>query len=486
MELRRADHRVVVASLTIFALAVHGYHPYAEDGGLYVAGIKRLLDPALYGPNADFVREHLRFSLFAPMVAALARITHLPLEWVLLALYAGCIWATLYAAWMIAARCTTNAVGRLGAVALLACWLTLPIAGTSLMLFDPYLTARGLTTPLVLAAVAWAMDGPRRGLAAAAALIATAAMHPLMAAYGFAAIVVLIAVERGGAKAVAALGAIAMLLAAAVQATAPPESAAYLWVARTRYYWFLSEWHWFERLGLLAPLLLLALFSRRNPVLARAGLSLGFISAAVASVFARIPYATHLVARLQPLRCFQTVYLFMILLLGISLGERLLSGKLWRWAAMLCLLGGTMFFVQRNIYPASTHFEWPGAAPQNSWEQAFLWIRTNTPKDALFAMNPHYIQADGEDAQSFRAIAERNALPDYSKDGGEAAITPSLTDQWVAGQRAQAGIEDENDETRYAKLQPLGVDWVILQAGSVTAWDCPYRNPLVKVCLLRP
>ncbi len=470
--------------LAVFALVVHGYHPYSEDGGLYVAGIKRLLDPSLYGPNADFVTEHLRFSLFAPMVAGLTRITHVPLEWVLLALYAGCIWATLYAAWMFAALCTTRLAGRLGAVALLACWLTLPIAGTSLMLFDPYLTARSIATPLILAAIAWVMGGPRRWAPATAALIAAAAMHPLMAVYGLAAIVVLLAVERRGAKAAVWLVATALLLAAMLQATAPPESAAYLWVARTRYYWFLSEWHWYEWLGLVAPLLILAGFARRKEPLARAGLGLGVISVTVALVFARIGYATHLVARLQPLRCFQTVYLLMILLLGVWLGERLLSHKLWRWAAMLCVLGGIMFFVQRSIYPASAHIEWPDAAPHNFWEQAFVWVRANTPRGALFAVNPHYIQADGEDAQGFRAIAERNALPDYSKDGGEASITPSLTDQWVAGQAAQAGIEDESDEARAAKLKPLGVDWVVLQGSSVTAWECPYRNQRVKVCKL--
>ena len=72
--------------------------------------------------------------------------------------------------------------------------------------------------------------------------------------------------------------------------------------------------------------------------------------------------------------------------------------------------------------------------------QAFLWIRGNTPKDALFALDADYINAPGEDAQSFRAIAERSALPDYSKDGGEASIAPDLTAAWSIGQAAQRGL----------------------------------------------
>ena len=113
-----------------------------------------------------------------------------------------------------------------------------------------------------------------------------------------------------------------------------------------------------------------------------------------------------------------------------------------------------------------------------------MWIRANTPKDALFAMNANYIQADGEDAQCFRAIAERDTLPDYSKDGGEASVMPSLTDAWVQGQAAQAGIDDESDGEREAKLKGLGVGWVVLEARSGTGWECPYANGLVKVCRL--
>jgi len=146
------------------------------------------------------------------------------------------------------------------------------------------------------------------------------------------------------------------------------------------------------------------------------------------------------------------------------------------------LLGGIMFVAQRSTYPASAHFEWPGMVPRNQWSQAFLWIRENTPKDALFALDAHYITRDDEDAQSFRGIAERSVLPDYSKDGGETSITPALADAWIEGQTAQTGLDTENDVARAAALGPLGVGWVVLAKQSATAWVCPYENATVKVC----
>ena len=497
----------ITLALAVFGFGVAGYHPYAEDGGVYVAGVKKLLDPALYPVGTEFVTEHLRFSLFAPMVAGLVRGSRLPLEWVLVLLCFASLWATLFAGWLVAERCVDSLRGRVGAVALLACWLTLPIAGTSLMLMDPYLTARSVSTPLVLLALRGALDSCygvgryrlRASVWSGLALVAAAAVHPLMAAYGLGAVLVVLClgasrvwVRQWGPWAFAPL---AMLVAAAVQAGAPPESAAYVRVAVTRYYWFVGRWEWFEWLGLLGPMMVLGALVRRRwslpelpagRVLGAAAMVLGAIAFAVACAFAREGTATHLVARMQPLRCFGIVYEVMILLLGAWLGEVVLRGKVGRWGLLLVTMGGTMFAVQRDIYANSAHVEWPGMQPRNAWERAFVWVRGNTPRDAVFALDARYItRGRGEDAQCFRAIAERSALPDYSKDGGEASITPALTAAWVQGVDAQTGLEQETDAERVAKITPLGADWVVLELGSATAWRCPYRNERVKVCRVR-
>src|ERR1700734_2313120 len=107
-----------------------GYHPYAEDGGVYMEGIKRMLDPSLYPHDAGFVLEHLRFSLFAPMIAGLVRSSHLSVATVVLLVHIFSVWLTLFAAWQLVARCYPQRTSRCGAVALLGVWLALPVAGT--------------------------------------------------------------------------------------------------------------------------------------------------------------------------------------------------------------------------------------------------------------------------------------------------------------------------------------------------------------------
>lgn len=494
--------------LTAVSLAVHGYHPYAEDGGLYATGIKHLLYPALFPHSLPFVEAHLRYSLFAPAIAGAVHLTHSSLEHVLLGFHFLSIWVTLLAVWLLARRCYLSPSAHAGALLLAAAWLTVPVAGTSLILMDPYVTARSISLPCTLLALTALLDllsplSPGRRLRAIAlcalSLLLAAAAHPLMAAYAFGNVLLLAtlisrrpAVRRWGTLSLCLL---AILLAALLQALAAPDTAAYTHVEATRFYWFLSQWHWYEIVGLIAPLLILSCvaFPRTSPltttqearqVLARMAVATGVTAAIVALGFAHLSSASYIVARLQPLRTLQTIYMVMILILGATLGRDLLRRHRWRWIVTFLLFGGIFFFVQRNTYPSSAHIEWPGASPRNHWEQAFLWISRNTPVDANFALDANYISLPGEDAQSFRAIAERSALPDYSKDGGEASITPALTAAWTAGQQAQKNLSRETDAARLAALHPYAVNWIVLQQQASTSFACPYRNELVKVCRL--
>jgi len=495
---------LLVTALTPFALAIHGYHPYAEDGGLYLAGVKHLLNPALYPHATAFVLEPTRRSLFAPAVATLTRLSPLPLPAVLLALHLATVWATLFTAWMLAARCWSTRTAQAGAVVVLACWLALPIAGTALLLMDPYLTARSLSTPCMILALVGALDATdrsvsqaprRRGLALClASLLLATAMHPLMAAYALGATLTLLVLRSSNPRrrtwGTASISAAALLLAAYLQATTKPETPDYIRVALTRTYWFPAEWAWYELLGLAAPLVILALLAWRSSQhtrrsLAQMAIATGATAWLTAALFSRTNAATHLVARMQPLRAFQIVYLLMVLALGAKLGESILRRTAWRWAAAILLLSGIMLQAERSAFPNSNHVELPWTTPRNFWTQTFLWIRTNTPRDALFALDADYINAPGEDAQCFRAIAERSSLPDYSKDGGEASIAPELTDTWKQGQAAQQHLSELSDTARTAALAPLGVSWIVLKASAATNLDCPYANAAVKVCRLR-
>jgi hypothetical protein len=508
---------VLVTALTAAAVLVHGYHPYAEDGGVYLPEIKRLLDPGLYPHGAEFVVGHLRYSLFAPMVAGLVHESRLSVEMVLLLVHGATFWMTLFAAWLLAARCFASREARGGAVALLAAWMTLPIAGTSLMLMDPYVTARSVSTPLALLALVGALEfllpqfengegmtDPRRGLVlCCAALAGAGVMHPLMGAYAVGS-VMLLGVALSSSRAVRVWGAVglgltAMAMAAGLLIAAPAENEIYQRVMLTRSYWFLSEWHWYEWIGLAAPLAILsvvALGRRREGDAARVGLArmavaAGVTAVVVAGLFARAGMQTHLVARMQPLRIFQEVYVVMTLVVGAWLGERVLQRRPMRWVAAFSVLAGVMVTADRMTFPASRHLELPGVlawgdgeGAGNQFERAFAWISRNTPRDAVFALDAEYITKPGEDAQSFRAIAERGVLPDFSKDGGVVTNKPELAAEWLEGQTAQAGLDAEADERRLARLKPLGVSWVVLGRSAATSFACEYANEAVKVCRL--
>ena len=54
----------LLSLLSAAAVLVHGYHPFIEDAEIYVPGIKKLLNPALYPYNAVFFASHARLTFF--------------------------------------------------------------------------------------------------------------------------------------------------------------------------------------------------------------------------------------------------------------------------------------------------------------------------------------------------------------------------------------------------------------------------------------
>jgi hypothetical protein len=153
------------------------------------------------------------------------------------------------------------------------------------------------------------------------------------------------------------------------------------------------------------------------------------------------------------------------------------------------VFGAPVFLASRATFAASSHIQIAGANDTNPWVQSFLWVRTHTLKDSLFALEPDYIHAPGEEGQCFRAIAERSVLPDYSKDGGEASIAPQLAESWQAGLIAQQNPspyhELLHDSRQASILRSLGVSWVILRASNPTDLYCPFSNRAAKVCRIR-
>jgi hypothetical protein len=474
--------------LTLLVLLVHGYHPLADDGAVYVAGIKKLADPRLYPWDAVFALSPTRLSLFAHVAAALLRWTKVPLPALLLICHLASIFLFLLGFWKLAGQIFASEDARWGAVLLAACCCTLPIAGTSLVLMDPYVTARSFSTPLSLFAVAAVLG--RQWLRSACWLALAGLLHPLMAIYAAITMAGVALAQRRMWRSLGGLFALGWAAAAAVFVLTrhPDLHLAYNLAALSRSYFFLSSWRWFEYPGLGMPLLLLALAAVRKGLpqtvrgLATAVTGLGASALLISLCFVHRGGSLWL-ARLQVLRTFQWVYLVGVLLAGGLLGTYMQRYRR-TVATLYVVIALALFAGQRLTYPASRHVEWPWMRPVNPWQQAFLWIRDHTPNDALFALSNDYIEGNGEDAQGFRATAERSTVADYFKDGGIAGNFPQAAGAWLQGSLATAQLNSATDGERSARLRPLGVTWIVLPARASTGLVCPFSNAAVRVCRL--
>jgi hypothetical protein len=126
--------------------------------------------------------------------------------------------------------------------------------------------------------------------------------------------------------------------------------------------------------------------------------------------------------------------------------------------------------------------EWPGRQPKNPWAQAFVWVRQNTPIDAVFAMDPNYLHIEGEDEIGFRCLAQRSRLADAVKDNGVVSMFPGLAEHWWSEVQDQSPWSSLGVEG-FARLKKnYGVSWLILQQPGVAGLDCPYENSAVRVC----
>ena len=474
-------------ALTALAIAIHGYHLGADDAAIYIPAIKRAADPSLYPFGDAFFLSHAHLSLFPNLIGGSARLAHLPVDTVILAWHAFGIFLLLTAAWQFLGLCFRNSHARWCGVALLAATLSVPVAGTALAIMDPYLTARSLSTPATLFAVtAW--FGGRR-LHALFWLAAAAAVHPQMAAYG-AALFACDALVRYSVRLRWREPAWGMAAALPFALDFAPVSGPARACLLSRAFFFVSTWTWYEWLGVFAPLLLLAWWRRSAPRntlpaftgIAGALLPFGVLSTAIALVF-DLFLRLESYARLQPMRSFHLLYVIFFLLLGGVVGEYALRARPLRWALLFVPIACGMLLVDRAAYPASSHLEWPGAAGRNSWLSAFLWVRTHTPKNAVFALDPAYMSARGEDAHGFRAVAERSVLADAVKDSGAVSLFPRLAAEWSREVAATQGLNSFtlSDYRTLATRYP--VTW-ILTDHVPAGLTCPYDDGTLAVCRL--
>lgn len=486
----KARTAVAVCCATI-ALLLLGYHPAAEDGGIYAAAIALKLNPGLFPAERGFATAHTAHSLFVPLVAFTVHLLHLSLPVVLSLAYAASVGLTVAAAQHLLACLFPRKVEQHVALLLFAVSLGLPVAGTSLYLVDPYLTARSFSTPLLILATAHLLQ--RRTGLFACCLLTAAALHPMMAAWSLPLFGAVIACRDGRPlRDLSLLAAALCLLMCMTRWLGPQDSQALVAASLSREYWFPARWAWYEILGLVAPPALLFWLARHDAskrlehtrLLATATAAATLLTAGLACLLIDPAAASLLLARLQPLRLMHMVYCIFLLVLAGSIAS--LHGRWSRhsqWAVAV-VAGTSLFCMQRQLYSHSGHLELPGTKPINGYVQAFAWIRENTPQDVLFALDADYTTSPGEDAQLFRAIALRSSLPDAAKDGGISSVVPALAEHWAAASRAQQGLARVTDAERLARVRPLGATWMVLPASSYTLFLCPYRNGWAQVCQL--
>lgn len=466
------------------AVLVHGYHLGADDAAIYVPAIKKFADPSLYPFGQEFFESHARLTLLPNLVGGTAKLLHLPADLAIFLWHCVGIYLMLLAAWQLLKATFLSSPARWAGVALVAALLTVPAAGTGLVLMDPYFTARSLSTPTAILAIAAYLAG--RWKLAGIWLLATAAIHPQMSVYVFA-LLVLMEILRRQRPQPAALA----LLPSTFSLQPPTGPARDALLDRT--FFFVNTWAWYEWMGAIAPLLLLAWFSRLRArtvtpafhQISRALAVLGALGIAGGWLVIASPRLLNF-TRLQPMRVFHPLYCIFFALIGGLLGEYVLRRKPWRWAALFAPLAVGIFFAQEGAYSYSAHIEWPGARDHNSWTSAFYWIRENTPKDAVFALDPNYMGFADEDQHGFRAVAERSVLADHRKDSGAVALFPWLGDEWKRQELAQTGIAkfSRQDFERLARQYP--VTWIVTRAPGPSYEDCVYHNRDVAVCRLEP
>ncbi len=480
--LPRLTWRQVLALLllTAGAIALHGYQLGEQDQFVYLPAIKFHVDPTLYPGGTDIFLTQTRFTLFDELVALSIRLTHIPFEWAIFLWHALSIWLLLLGCFQINRRCFADPAAQWAGVAGVAALFLLTVAATMLELVDPHLHPRTLATALLLLSFAAVLDRKPRALAW---FVCAMLVHPLMAIYGAFHLVFQILPLR------APFASATFIAAASPQLAPAADNPAWREVLQTRWFLFPLRWPWFAWLGVFVPLGLLAWWSRlseknASPLLRRVSGRL-FLSGALGTLggvlISVIPQFERLIPA-EPMRTLHLVNLLVVLLGMGLLAQHILHRQPLRWVAVFLPVCAIMLYAQIQLHPDSAHFDWPGRASQNKWVQAFQWVQQNTPRDARFALDPHYMERPGEGFHSFAALAERSQLFDYSKDRGVVATWPALAPAWREQMHDLQDWKNFRREDFLRLREKYRVTWVVVEQPAPAGLSCPYANDAVLVC----
>lgn len=482
--------------ITLFAFVLCGYHPGLEDDSFYLAAIKWRLNPSLFPHDADYFRVQFQATIFDKLIAFSVRMTHLPVAWAELLWQLAAIFFLLHGCWRLARRCFDRPEAQWAATTLIATLLSMPIGGIAINIGDQYLHPRTIATALILEAIAEVSDA--RIWLAGLLLAFAFSIHAIQASFGISFCIFLWWTLRSRNN--SRVAAVSFVLAP-LGWLFEPSSEAWRQAASTRDFYFLGRWHWYEWLGVVAPVVLLFIFRHflklrsllNGTMLAPLVTALLYYAAfqTLVGLTIMIPPQLERLRPFEPMRYLHLLYILFFIIAGGLLGEYFLRRSLHRWALLLIPLATGMFFAQRQMYSGSPHLELPFTKSTNSWVQAFVWIRQHTPVDALFAIDPHYEALPGEDQHGFRGLTERSVLADYEKDAGMAARVPSLAPRWLKEVTALNGWRKFGPADFERLNKDFGVTWFAFSRADAQFsrkqtdhLQCPYENEAVEVCRL--
>lgn len=475
-----------------------GYHPGAEDDGVYLSAVHAAVNPSLYPHDSPFFELQLKTSVFDTWMAKFVHATGMSVASSEFAWQFISVLLMVWAGWTILGHLFEGRTARWGGIAMFSAMLTLPVAGTALYIADQYLHPRNPATALIMFAIARILAGRR--WQAVPLLCLAFVLHPLMGAMGvsFCFVLSLVTFEplhahirSWRARVVPQEAEIATPAAALIPFgwIFQKQSASYLTALHGRHCYYLFQWTWYEWLGAVGPLVLFWLairFARKQGQLplarfATAILVYGTFQLLLAVVLLA-PFEPVDMSTLEPMRFLQLIYVFMTLVGGAYVGRYLLRNRVWRWAVFVVVAFGGMFVAQRQLFAGTEHIEFPGERSANPWLQAFAWIRKNTPEEAYFAVDPEYMSLPGEDNHGFRGLAERSVLADNVKDPGVVTKAVQLAPIWAEQVQAEKGWSHFQLADFERLKREFGVDWALVRYPATSGLDCPWHNNALAVC----
>ena len=462
-----------------------GYRYGVSDQAFYVPAVVHLLTPAAFPRDGAFIDAQGRLMVGDEVLAAAARLTGLPLDWLFFSAYllsVGLLWAgaIVIGRRLYDSRWATLALGA-------ALTLRHRIPKTSANSLEPYFHPRQLAFALGVLAIAAVLH--RRHWVAVALVGAAALVHTTTAIWfsiliGTALVVLDPAFRRIGAV----IGAAAALALGAWSTTDPRVSVmdeTWLEAVASKDSLFATSWPaWAWVLNLATPAVLVWAWRRRGRVGRASAEETALVAGAAALVglfLVTLPLVAMRIAlpvQLQISRIFWLVEFVAVVFVIGALGKRdRTSGPMSLAAALIAvslLRGGYIMLVEqpeRQLF--AVHLT------DSPWHDAMRWLRT-TPLDTHVLADPGHAWKYGT---SVRVSAERDVFFEDVKDSAIAIYSRDVAVRVVERARALGQFDGLTPERARALADRYDLDYL------VTAADLPmplaYRNAQFRIYRLR-